>query len=95
MNEFKNGFHKPRIEASTLRSNRKKRIAENRMINYVLAKTIDLKDNYGAAFALKETVSYLNKWKDRNRDTEKKAIRRLHELGNMIKVEKERGEINE
>ena len=81
--------HKPRIEAAKLRSNRTKRIAEDRMINYVLAKTLDLKDNYGADFALKETVSYLNTWKNRNRDTEKKAIRRLHELGNLIRAEKE------
>ena len=90
MSDIKNVFHEPRIEAAKLRSNRSKRIAEDRMINYVLAKTLGLKDNYGADFALKETVSYLNTWKNRNRDTEKKALRRLKELGDMIKAEKEK-----
>ena len=92
MNKFKNGFHEPRIEAAKLRSSRKKRKAEERMINYILARA-HRTTNYlklGPEFAFNEMILYLKKWKNRNRETDKKAIRRLNELGDMIKVEKER-----
>ena len=102
MNKFKNGFHEPRIEAAKLRSSRKKRRAEERMINYILARA-HRTTNYlklGPEFAFNEMILYLKKWKNRNRETDKKAIRRLHELGHMIRAEKEinlheRGDIDE
>ena len=102
MNKFKNGFHEPRIEAAKLRSNRKKRTAEERIINYILARA-HRTTNYlklGPEFAFNEMILYLKKWKNRNRETDKKAIRRLHELGDMIRAEKEknlyeRGDIDE
>ena len=92
MSKFKNGFHEPRIEAAKLRSTRKKYRAEERMINYILARA-HRTTNYlklGPEFAFNEMILYLKKWKKRNRETDKKAIRRLNELGDMIKVEKER-----
>jgi hypothetical protein len=92
MSKFKNGFHEPRIEAAKLRSNRKKLRAEERIINYILARA-HRTTNYlklGPEFAFNEMTLYLKKWKNRNRETDKKSIRRLHELGDMIKVEKEK-----
>ena len=85
----KTGVHQPRIEYTKLRFNRKKLENEERMINLILMRAHGVKQKMGAEFAFEDMISYLKRWKKSVKEWQKNSKRRLNELGDMIKVEKE------
>ena len=86
------GVYRPKLECSALNFNQSKLKNEHRTLNLISQRAYKVKRKMGAEAALKDMLSYLEKWKKENLGWQEKSSKKLRELEINLN---EKGKIDE